>query len=209
MGCNGVGRGPSRTTWPPAWIATPSAPPAPPSAPPATPPPEPEPISTAPMDYEPTGFDDIAPQPPPCADCGRMDFWECLAGNWHCMTCTRPAKASRLLARREQLLWRYPTEATQVEVSEPLPQPPATLAPAESGIVCDRCGWHEHRDVAIHDGQSVRRDCARCNRFLMFVVWHGEPGTRPRLLDQNRRLNLGEPRALTSAHPPPHTRTEV
>ncbi len=37
--------------------------------------------------------------------------------------------------------------------------------------VC-RCGsttWHE---VAIHDGQSTRRDCARCGRFIDFSRWY-------------------------------------
>lgn len=38
-----------------------------------------------------------------------------------------------------------------------------------------RCGSTTWRDVAIHGGRSVRRDCARCCRFLSFPVWHGRP----------------------------------
>jgi hypothetical protein len=38
---------------------------------------------------------------------------------------------------------------------------------------CRRCGSHETHDVLIHAGQSVRRDCARCGRFLEFPVWYG------------------------------------
>ena len=38
---------------------------------------------------------------------------------------------------------------------------------------CDRCGSSGFRDVPIHDGQSVRRDCARCHRFLGWPVWYG------------------------------------
>ena len=45
-------------------------------------------------------------------------------------------------------------------------KPPATLG------VC-RCGSQHHHDVKIHGGQSIRRDCARCERFLRFVVWYG------------------------------------
>jgi hypothetical protein len=36
---------------------------------------------------------------------------------------------------------------------------------------CDSTTW---RDVPIHDGQSVRRDCGRCGRFIEFAVWHGK-----------------------------------
>jgi len=38
--------------------------------------------------------------------------------------------------------------------------------------VC-RCGATTWRDVPIHGGQSVRRDCGRCGRFLDFPVWYG------------------------------------
>jgi hypothetical protein len=36
-----------------------------------------------------------------------------------------------------------------------------------------RCGSTTWRDVPIHDGQSFRRDCGRCGRFLDFPVWYG------------------------------------
>lgn len=46
------------------------------------------------------------------------------------------------------------------------------------GVTCDRCGGTAYRDVEIHKkeprGPSVRRDCARCGRFLRFEVWYGE-----------------------------------
>ena len=42
-----------------------------------------------------------------------------------------------------------------------------------TGPVC-RCGSTTWRDVPIHGGQSVRRDCGRCGRFLDFPVWHGK-----------------------------------
>jgi hypothetical protein len=36
-----------------------------------------------------------------------------------------------------------------------------------------RCGSTTWRDVPIHGGESVRRDCGRCGRFLDFPVWYG------------------------------------
>jgi hypothetical protein len=39
--------------------------------------------------------------------------------------------------------------------------------------VC-RCGSTTWRDVLIHEGRSVRRDCAGCGRFLDFPVWYGK-----------------------------------
>jgi len=48
--------------------------------------------------------------------------------------------------------------------------------------VC-RCGSTTWRDVVLldppHNGTSVRRDCARCDRFLEFVTWYGEPVSKP------------------------------
>jgi hypothetical protein len=38
--------------------------------------------------------------------------------------------------------------------------------------VC-RCGSNAWLDVAIHDGRSTRRDCARCGRFIDFSRWYG------------------------------------
>ena len=36
-----------------------------------------------------------------------------------------------------------------------------------------RCGSTTWQDVPIHDGQSIRRDCGYCGRFIEFAVWHG------------------------------------
>jgi hypothetical protein len=38
--------------------------------------------------------------------------------------------------------------------------------------VC-RCGGTIWRDVPIHEGRSVRRDCAHCGRFIEFTIWYG------------------------------------
>jgi hypothetical protein len=43
---------------------------------------------------------------------------------------------------------------------------------AQTKPVC-RCGSTTWLDVAIHDRQSNRRDCARCGRFIDFSRWYG------------------------------------
>ncbi|MFH1264135.1 MAG: hypothetical protein ABIK89_00295 [Planctomycetota bacterium] len=40
--------------------------------------------------------------------------------------------------------------------------------------VC-QCGSRSYVDVAIHNGQSTRRDCAVCDKFLGFIKWYGAP----------------------------------
>jgi hypothetical protein len=61
------------------------------------------------------------------------------------------------------------------------PAPPSTPAASSPAIAaahpagpCDRCGCRDFVDVPIHDGQSVRRDCARCGRMLAFPRWYGQ-----------------------------------
>jgi hypothetical protein len=39
--------------------------------------------------------------------------------------------------------------------------------------VCDRCGSRVVVDVPIHEGESRRRDCRRCGRFLGWPKWQG------------------------------------
>jgi hypothetical protein len=40
--------------------------------------------------------------------------------------------------------------------------------------VCS-CGSESWIDVQIHGGQSLRRDCERCGKFIRHVRWHGKP----------------------------------
>ena len=44
---------------------------------------------------------------------------------------------------------------------------------------CTRCGSRKFRDVDIHNGQSLRRDCAQCGRFLDFPLWYGRKSGAP------------------------------
>jgi len=60
--------------------------------------------------------------------------------------------------------------------------PAPTVATGDASVkptkaVC-RCGSTTWRDVPIHGGQSIRRDCGRCGRFLDFPVWYGKDTLR-------------------------------
>jgi hypothetical protein len=56
----------------------------------------------------------------------------------------------------------------------PAPAMAAQSDPPEPTTPVCRCGSTTWRDVRIHEGQTVRRDCDRCRRFLDFPVWHGK-----------------------------------
>jgi hypothetical protein len=45
---------------------------------------------------------------------------------------------------------------------------------ATTKAIC-RCGSTTWREVPIHDGQSIRRDCGRCGRFLGWPLWYRQP----------------------------------
>lgn len=47
----------------------------------------------------------------------------------------------------------------------------APTLPADAVCPCGSTTW---RDVPIHHGQSVRRDCAKCGRFIEFPIWYGK-----------------------------------
>ncbi len=51
-------------------------------------------------------------------------------------------------------------------------RPTANVSPVVK-TVC-RCGSASWRDVSVHRGQSVRRDCAQCGRISLFTVWYGQ-----------------------------------
>lgn len=77
-----------------------------------------------------------------------------------------PDMVTRLTSHKAELLaLLQPAAAVQ---AQPVPTMQPTAKP-----VC-RCGSAAWRDVSIHNGQSVRRDCARCGRFLDFPVWYGK-----------------------------------
>jgi hypothetical protein len=46
-------------------------------------------------------------------------------------------------------------------------------------IVCPRCGSSDYRDFPVHGGDSIRRDCARCDLCLYYPIWGGTPQPQP------------------------------
>ena len=52
------------------------------------------------------------------------------------------------------------------------PQAMPTMKPTAKPLC--RCGSTAWRDVPIHDGESVRRDCDNCGRFIEFPIWYGK-----------------------------------
>ncbi len=61
------------------------------------------------------------------------------------------------------------------DFGRPGPLPAEKISPPapDDAPRCDRCGSVRFRDVEIHGGQSVRRDCAKCGTFIAFPVWYG------------------------------------
>ena len=54
------------------------------------------------------------------------------------------------------------------------PSPGALVQEGTSAHVICRCGSSEWIDTPIHNGQSRRRDCARCGRHIGFPWWYGK-----------------------------------
>ncbi len=80
-----------------------------------------------------------------------------------------PDLLDRLKAHKVDLLRLLRQESEQPQASPMADEVWATFPKP----VC-RCGSLTWRDIRIHDGQSVRRDCGSCERFLEFTVWYGK-----------------------------------
>ena len=95
-----------------------------------------------------------------------------------------PDLMDRLKARKCELLTLL-IRASDLDIdSAPDAEPAPIINPATTTEQICRCGSTTWRDVPIHDGQSVRRDCGRCGRFIDFPVWYGK-GT---LQNEKQRL---------------------
>jgi len=88
---------------------------------------------------------------------------------YHPRSAVTPDLIRRLKTHKGELLALLqptPDTNTAVPAAENTPLNPVTL-------VC-RCCSPTWRDVPIHGGQSVRRDCGRCGRFIRFTQWQGK-----------------------------------
>ncbi len=112
------------------------------------------------------------------ADCEAYGIRLLLAGDGS-LTIDAPQDAltpellDRLRANKADVL-AFLRPATEATLAPPLALSDTPAKPAKA--VC-RCGSTTWRDVPIHGGQSVRRDCDRCGRFLDFPVWYGKAMT--------------------------------
>lgn len=68
--------------------------------------------------------------------------------------------------------WLQRTAATQTESDEIQHQKKENSTEGVDG--CRRCGSTQFVEVPVHDGASVRRDCAKCRTTKGFPIWHGE-----------------------------------
>lgn len=113
-------------------------------------------------------FEDFPEPGSPCPECGSLEWWEDAAGNRHCARCEAAGlQRTEILADQAARLRPTPEVA-------PAPPVASTDAPATSAEPVCRCGSTTWRDVPIHGGQSIRRDCGQCQRFIEFPVWYGQ-----------------------------------
>jgi hypothetical protein len=68
-----------------------------------------------------------------------------------------------------------PTQAFDVDDAPDTEPAPVSDQTFSAGSVCP-CGSTSWRDLTIHDGQSLRRDCGRCGRFVGWPLWYGRRG---------------------------------
>ena len=85
-----------------------------------------------------------------------------------------------LIARREMhqkaIAHAISHPSTREEIGLLWMTEPGGFVPCESHEptipgTCDRCGSDQYQDYAIHNGRSIRRDCAKCRRFIRWPKW--------------------------------------
>lgn len=122
----------------------------------------------------------------PCPICGNPIHWVDVYGNPpHCGECDPPP--SRSLVRSVVTVigtpgsyeWEPWTRRGPQEHRASQPDQPEadeivyeTYSPLIGPPICP-CGNFSHiRETPIHGGDSTRRDCGRCKRFIGFGRWH-------------------------------------
>ena len=85
-----------------------------------------------------------------------------------------PDLLDRLKAHKAELL-KLLLRASGFDIdSAPDAEPAPIIDPATTTKTVCRCGSTTWRDVPIHGGQSKRRNCGRCRRFIEFPIWYGK-----------------------------------
>lgn len=81
-----------------------------------------------------------------------------------------------LRTRKPEILLVLHAELELDQVRAPAARQEFAAKPRRPANTACRCGSTEWKDTPIHDGQSIRRDCRRCGRFLGFPQWYGRSG---------------------------------
>jgi hypothetical protein len=84
-----------------------------------------------------------------------------------------PEFLDRLKAYKGEILALLGARDFDVD-SAPNAEPTPVIEPGMNAAAICRCGSTRWRDVPIHDGQCIRRDCGRCGRFIEFALWYGK-----------------------------------
>ena len=109
---------------------------------------------------------------------GAIDGWTELVGRRPSLDEIEKAIEQSFASVGIEVSAKFDRVPAQVEtpqpglVAAPIPAPNDTGASAAP--VC-RCGSTRWCDVPIHNGQSTRRDCGECRRFIGFPIWYGIP----------------------------------
>ncbi|TWT86242.1 hypothetical protein Mal64_37810 [Pseudobythopirellula maris] len=93
-------------------------------------------------------------------------------GEWRVeRTATNARRVLRLSAASASTDSHEPRDlAESADADTPAERATNGAAPTDA-TECERCGSRSYRDTPIHDGRSVRRDCAQCGRTLGHPVW--------------------------------------
>ena len=85
-----------------------------------------------------------------------------------------PAGAPSQYVRRATTAAPSATRGAEKAVaSEPSPDYDTTFLDRSRPKAVCKCGAHVWKDIPIHTGQSLRRECAACSLFLSWPKWYG------------------------------------
>jgi len=111
-------------------------------------------------------WDQCVPADFTCPACGFIAAWWDSSGVAHCQRCERSGADVRRLEAVPRIRGRQP-------LTKPRTADRRSGTDVRSPTVICPCGSGTTVEIAIHGGQSTRRDCGRCGRFVDFAVWYG------------------------------------
>ena len=122
------------------------------------------------------GWDDGV-EPVPCDKCGGIDNWLNVHGEARCTKCDPRMSPEQWLKKVERARRLNPApERENITVEEKVRRKSlcSPIQKREDPPGCPRCRSTDYIDIEVHDGQSLRRDCAQCQLAYGFSRWQGE-----------------------------------